>query len=220
MAARSTSSGAVAAPGRISPVVALDIGGVWIDLRPHDCSRHLGYECMEELISACPEILDAIREVETGRIDEEEYVRRIAAEVLPGRTVVQIRDAWFRLLGPEKEGLSDLVHEMVGMGFQPVFFSDTSPFHLRCVGQILSFMPLIRGQVVSFEVGAMKPEAAMYEAMEREFCDGGVPALYLDDREPNVEAALMRGWNARLFVDVADSREALRALRPYSYATS
>jgi HAD superfamily hydrolase (TIGR01509 family) len=41
----------------------------------------------------------------------------------------------------------------------------------------------------------MKPDAALYEVVERLSGGRGAEILYLDDRAENVEAGAARGWN-------------------------
>ncbi|NND98595.1 MAG: HAD family phosphatase [Pirellulaceae bacterium] len=50
--------------------------------------------------------------------------------------------------------------------------------------------------ILSYEVGAMKPDGRIYAAAEQK---AGVPPeriLFLDDKHENVDAAISRGWNA------------------------
>jgi len=81
--------------------------------------------------------------------------------------------------------------------------------HHHAVEGMLSFRDRIAGAVVSYRVGAVKPAPAMFEAMERMFCDGGVPVLYVDDKPENVEAGRRRGWRAYLFGSVKGLEEEL-----------
>ena len=52
------------------------------------------------------------------------------------------------------------------------------------------------GLVLSHIVGAMKPDAAIYDAAERAAEVDPREILFLDDRAENVAAAKTRGWNA------------------------
>ncbi len=54
------------------------------------------------------------------------------------------------------------------------------------------------GYVLSYRVGAMKPDARIYEALERLSGRHGDEILYLDDRAENVAAGVARGWQAIL----------------------
>lgn len=196
-------------PGK---VVALDIGGVCLHLRPGLSARILGYDSMEEVMLSSPAIGASIRAVETGQIDENEYLARLLGDIPRARTREQVQSAWQELLGAEVEGMAELVAEMVGAGFKVIFLSDISRFHYRQVLSTLSFAPLVHSAVVSYEVGAMKPEAAMYEAFEQR-CGNQLPALYLDDRECNIEAARGRGWNAHHFTGIDGAVKAFAEVR-------
>ncbi len=50
--------------------------------------------------------------------------------------------------------------------------------------------------ILSYEVGAMKPEPAIYEAAEEACGVGKEQILFLDDRAENVAGALRRNWRA------------------------
>jgi HAD superfamily hydrolase (TIGR01509 family) len=67
------------------------------------------------------------------------------------------------------------------------------------------------GYILSYEHGAMKPAAKLYEVVERETrCSGG-EIIYLDDRAENVAAGAARGWRAILHETPEKTREAMRA---------
>lgn len=68
------------------------------------------------------------------------------------------------------------------------------------------------GQLVfSCDLGLMKPEAGIYEHVER--CTGRPPQelLFFDDRPPNVDGALRRGWQAHLWAGLEPARQVLTA---------
>jgi len=57
----------------------------------------------------------------------------------------------------------------------------------------------------------MKPDAPIYEAVERMTDRRGPDLIYLDDRPENVEAGLARGWHAILHHAPAESRRRVEA---------
>jgi FMN phosphatase YigB (HAD superfamily) len=59
----------------------------------------------------------------------------------------------------------------------------------------------------------MKPDARLYEVVERTAGCAGAALFYLDDRPENVEVALGRGWQAVVHVAPEASRRALQAAR-------
>ena len=65
---------------------------------------------------------------------------------------------------------------------------------------------LVDGEFASCTVGVRKPDAAYFERVQREL--GLLPhqIVFWDDAPGNVEAALVAGWAAHLYTDVAGFR--------------
>ena len=65
--------------------------------------------------------------------------------------------------------------------------------------------------VFSCDVGAMKPQPAIYRATEEGIADIDAPSslTFFDDRPENVEAAIEAGWRARVWAGHADARSFL-----------
>ena len=88
-------------------------------------------------------------------------------------------------------------------------FSNTNEIaalHIRAASRSI---PSFDGHVLSYERGAMKPDARIYEVVERETGQKGAAIFYLDDRAENVAAGLARGWRAVLHETPEKSRGAL-----------
>lgn len=58
---------------------------------------------------------------------------------------------------------------------------------------------------ISAELGVMKPDPVVYDMVTAELGAEPGEIAFIDDREPNVDAAAAAGWNAHLWVDDADS---------------
>jgi len=190
----------------IAPIVALDIGNVCVCLQPEQCAQAFGFADMREMAGRHPGLWQAAAELETGQIDDAAFFARVAAAVGNSMTIAQAQAAWKMLIGPEMHGMAALVEELLARNLQLVFFSDISTTHLQLVRRRLSFAEAVKNAIVSYKVGACKPDARMYEAMEQQFCGGGVPCLYLDDKPENINAARQRGWQAHVFTDTATAR--------------
>jgi len=67
-------------------------------------------------------------------------------------------------------------------------------------------------RLFSCDVGAVKPEAAIYAAAERQLGLTGDAIAFFDDRQPNVDAAARRGWSATRWTGAEDARETLGEL--------
>lgn len=81
------------------------------------------------------------------------------------------------------------------------------PFHAR----ERAFFDRFQGIVVSGEVKLLKPDPAIYYLALDRFRLRPAEALFVDDRQINVEGALAVGMQAHLFTDAADLRARLIA---------
>ena len=183
-------------------IVALDIGGVCVQLRQELCLKRFG---VSPEMAQWPEFWKLDHQLETGRISEEFFLTSIR-QLLGGRmSLDEIRSAWSSFIGPDIPGMADAVRSLVDR-FRFVYFSNTSRFHLDDVTCMNGFGHLVTGGVYSFSAGAMKPDPVIYEAFEREY---GVPYAYFDDRAENVEGAKARGWNAFVYHSPEEFRKIL-----------
>lgn len=73
----------------------------------------------------------------------------------------------------------------------------------------LSFMPLIDGGVISYEVKSVKPEPGIYEALIEKYDLVPEECVFLDDREDNVEAAKKKGFHGIVAEGYEQASEAL-----------
>jgi FMN phosphatase YigB (HAD superfamily) len=83
-------------------------------------------------------------------------------------------------------------------GCQTFIFSNTNDLAVEHIRRNFPFFRDFDGYVYSYEVGAMKPEAKIYESLETLTGRQGREILYLDDRPENVTAGAERGWRAIL----------------------
>jgi glucose-1-phosphatase len=77
-------------------------------------------------------------------------------------------------------------------------FSNTNGLAIDHIRRRFPFFAHFDHYVLSYEQGVMKPEAAIYAAVERALGLAGEAIVYVDDRAENVEGGLARGWRALL----------------------
>jgi 2-haloacid dehalogenase len=58
----------------------------------------------------------------------------------------------------------------------------------------------------------MKPDAPIYEVVEKMTGHKGADIFYLDDRPENIEAGLKRGWRAHIHTDPEDTFQVAKKL--------
>lgn len=83
-------------------------------------------------------------------------------------------------------------------GIPTYIFSNTNDLAVEHIRRNFPFFSNFDGYIYSYEVGAMKPAARIYEALEQMSGKRGPEILYLDDRQENVDAGAARGWQVIL----------------------
>jgi len=88
----------------------------------------------------------------------------------------------------------------------PVYiFSNTNDLAIGHIRRNFPFFAQFDDFVLSYEHGAMKPDAKLYEVVERITGRRDGQLLYLDDRIENVEAGRARGWQVIHHCEPAES---------------
>lgn len=184
-------------------IIALDIGGVCVQLHPERCFGRLGFRSITDVPVA---VLGAVDRMETGYMDEHEFAavfRKAVNCTLPEETLAEM---WCATLGEPMPGMAALVRDMQKAGYQPVFFSDTSPLHLRYFREHFPVAEFVPDGIYSFVTGARKPHPAMFSAFESDY---GKPVLYVDDREVCLSGAVAFDWPTLQFTTADALREKL-----------
>ncbi|MBP5639396.1 MAG: hypothetical protein J6X55_07950 [Victivallales bacterium] len=170
--------------------LALDIGGVCLTLDFPRAMRYFGLDPSKPFPMEWMALNDDYNNGVIGSWQFAEGIQRLTGNSF---THEQIHDGWNLVLGEEIQETTKLLDHLWDNGWRIVFFSDTQPWHIERLRDILSYSKRIPEAIFSCDVGAAKPSSAMYEAFERSY---GVPDLYLDDRQMNIDAGLARGWRA------------------------
>lgn len=76
----------------------------------------------------------------------------------------------------------------------------------------LDFEALTDGAVFSYQVGAIKPEKEIYQALLERYDLKGEECVFVDDRQENLEAAKAFGMKTVLFRDFEQARDDLNAV--------
>jgi len=184
-------------------VIALDIGGVCINLHHEEALNTLG---ITNIADMPVEFHAATDMLETGIITSVEWSNVIRYLTENKFSEHELRTAWTMIIGKTIEGMPELALELVDAGYKLVFFSDTSEIHMNEVYRNLSFSNLVTGNIFSYEVGSKKPDEAMYRAFENKY---GKPAFFVDDCSANIEGGQRYGWDSHLFSSPDNMREAL-----------
>jgi FMN phosphatase YigB (HAD superfamily) len=102
--------------------------------------------------------------------------------------------------------------ELRQRGFRTFIFSNTNDLAIEHVRRNFPFFKNFDGYIFSYEVGELKPQPKIYEAMETMTGRRGADLIYLDDRAENIAAGRVRGWRAILHESPEKTRQALTNL--------
>jgi len=149
-----------------------------------------------------------VRALETGQVDEEEFLRDIPAVLGCAREMpFRIRfHAWQLQLF---SNIEDCVRT-AAQRYRVALLSNTNEIHWHQVTSASSLFDVFDKVFLSFETGHYKPEpAAFYDVMEYFGCGPG-EIVFLDDSEPNIAAARELGIDAHKVVGSAELENLLR----------
>ena len=103
-----------------------------------------------------------------------------------------------RLFGDIFTPVDDMIElhaELRAAGIATYVFSNTNELAVAHIRKTFPFFSNFDGYIYSFEEGAMKPSAGIYEAVERKTGQSGARILYIDDRLENIDTGRQRGWS-------------------------
>ncbi len=150
-------------------------------------------------------------QLERGEISENEFHQKVESHLA---TTVGFEDLmhacadifWLN------ESIVPLLDELKRLGIRLVLLSNTSHNHLKFIEKNFDVLSRFDDLTTSFDVGALKPDSAIYrDALVR----GACPAencFYTDDIEAYVTVARQHGIHAFTYTDTLKTRTALREL--------
>lgn len=184
---------------------------------------HFSYDLgCQRLAEWSPHSAEAIRQLtfggslqldfESGRIDAAGYAQGIREQIsikLPDSVILEMTSAIF---WPNWEMLP-LLAALQRSGQKLGILSNTCSAHWNFVTHRYRFLnDLFLWPILSYEVGAMKPDAEIYRvARQRADCPPE-RIFFVDDRPENVAAAREMGWQAVLFHSARSTAQSLRDL--------
>lgn len=156
---------------------------------------------------------DLVRRFESGQIGAEQFVKEFSAVLDLSITYHEFCDLWTSIFLPEP-----LIRESLLAGLAErhrlMILSNTNPIHFEMIQANYPLMRHFHHSVLSYEVGAMKPSAEIFEHAVAEAGCAAQECFFTDDLAANVEAARAFGMDAVQFQSAAqlDAELAARGL--------
>jgi HAD superfamily hydrolase (TIGR01509 family) len=179
--------------------VVFDLGKVLVDFDYSIAARRLADrstvspEKIRSFIDQSPLLV----QLETGMLTTDQFYCEVCAITGFCGTIAEFSDFFADVFVPI-EPMIELHAALRRRGLPTYIFSNTNDLAVCHIRRNFPFFANFDGYVLSYECGAMKPEAAIYEVLERKCSRRGTEILYLDDRPENIEAGEARGWKVIL----------------------
>jgi putative hydrolase of the HAD superfamily len=149
--------------------------------------------------------------LDRGELSDDDAIMR--AEVRTGIPAARLRvllDTFPRALVPVEPVLELVSHVREG-GNRLYVLSNLHRASFERVRDELGIFQLFDGSIVSCEVGAAKPEPAIYRRLLADFDLEPTATVFIDDTQVNLDAAAEFGIRTVLFTDAATCRSRLQA---------
>jgi HAD superfamily hydrolase (TIGR01509 family) len=194
-------------------VVVFDLGKVLVDFDYSIAAQRIGaggrmsFEEIQKYLSRS----DLLIRYETGLITRRTFFDEVCRTTGFAGTVEEF-GKFFADIFTEIPAMTALHAALRRKGFPTYIFSNTNDLAVEHIWSNFSFFNQFDGYILSYEVRSMKPDAKIYEALERMAGRLGSELLYIDDRPENVAAGAARGWQTILQETPEKTKTALQKL--------
>ncbi|MDH6356177.1 HAD superfamily hydrolase (TIGR01509 family) [Parabacteroides sp. PF5-9] len=200
--------------------IVFDLGGVIIDLDREKAVRHfeqIGVTDAEALIDAY-EQKGIFLEVEDGRIDAEEFRRKLSVHTGKQLSLEDVTNAWLGFVVDVPQYKLDYILSLRKM-YKVYLLSNTNPILQLQWAQTPRFTAAGRPLndyfdklYTSYEIGVTKPDRRIFEYMIAD--SGMIPAetLFVDDGKSNIEVGKSFGFQTYMPVNGEDWRKPIDAI--------
>ena len=194
-------------------VVVFDLGKVLVDFDYSIAGRriaaraNLSADGVQKFLDDSP----LLYRLETGLMSRQEFFE-VVREHTGFTGGVEEFCEFFADIFTEMSVMTALQAKLRDKGIPSYIFSNTNDLAIEHIRRAFPFFDNFDGYILSYEVGAMKPAAKIYEELEKLSGKRGAEILYLDDRQENIDAGAARGWQTILQTDPAKSRTEIERL--------
>jgi HAD superfamily hydrolase (TIGR01509 family) len=189
--------------------VIFDLGKVLVDFDWAGAARRIQTYCdaTVDQIATFINYSPLVIQFETGRLTTERFFQEVRQGYGFRGTLEQFSAAFGDIFTPI-DPMIQLHAALRERGVPTYIFSNTNEIAVRTIRRRFPFFAHFDGYVLSYEHGVMKPDAGLYEIVERLSGLRGVDLFYVDDRPENVAAGLARGWRGIVHESSENTRAA------------
>lgn len=149
---------------------------------------------------------------EAGRVSAEEFLTFINRKLHTSFTPHQFRRAWNSILPSPVPGVPKLI-EQLATSYRLMVLSNTNALHFQHMLELLPVLGRFERYFLSFEIGASKPDPAIYKHVMENIDVPPQEVLFIDDLEQNIKGAKDARMNGIVFQGVESLRDELKQLK-------
>ncbi len=194
-------------------IVVFDLGKVLLDFDYSIAGRRIAAQS-EMPAAEVQKFLDQtplLHRYETGLMTRQEFFNEVCAQT-SFRGNINGFSSHFADIFTEMPEMTALHAAIRRNGIPTYIFSNTNDLAVEHIQRAFPFFANFDGYIYSHEVGAMKPAAKIYDALEKMSGKRGSEILYIDDRQENIDAGAARGWQTILQIESALTISEIRKL--------
>lgn len=193
--------------------IIFDIGNVLTQFGWREFIHSFGYEKeVEERIGKAMVDNPFWREFDRGALSDEEMLEGFIKND-PG-VEEQLREIFVNLHGivTRADYAIPWIKELKGQGYQVLVLSNFSAKVERENQDALDFLEYVDGGILSYKDGVIKPDPAIYSLLLERYGLKPEECVFLDDMQPNLDAAARFGIHTILFRSYEEAQEELKKL--------
>ena len=196
--------------------IIFDIGNVLASFRWAALFHDLGFigEKFDRIASATVLHPTMWNEFDRSLMRDEEIISRCIERAPEYEKEIRLLFSKTELLVEEYTYSAEWIKSLKDRGYRVYLLSNygkTSFEAARDKGR-LSFLPLVDGSVISYEVQIVKPENGIYEALLAKYNLKAEESVFLDDRADNITAAEQLGFHGIVVESFKQAAEALNQI--------
>ena len=191
--------------------VVFDLGGVLVDWDPRYLLRKVMPGREAEMEALLADVLNHAWNLERDKGDSwDEAMEQNKADYPQWAEVFDLyTERWPETLGGSHEGTVAILHELKARGTPLYGLSNWSAEMFPHAEAKYEWLELFDGVVVSGRVKMVKPDRDIFDNLLRTNDLQAQDLLFIDDHDPNVDAARSYGIHAHHFTDPDDLRQEL-----------
>ena len=196
--------------------IIFDIGNVLASFRWKELFQELGFtgETFERIAAATVLHPTMWNEFDRSLMTDEEIITSCIERAPEYEQEIRLLFSKTEFLVKEYEDSKQWIQELKKQGYRVYLLSNygkTSFEAARDNGR-LSFLPLVDGAVISYEIKIVKPEPGIYEALLTKYGLQAKECVFLDDKAENIEAAKALGFHGIVVESGEQAKQELKML--------